>query len=202
MRNSIRFYLFAGTIGLAAPSFAQSTWAPPASDALAVELANSRADKQTTYTDPATNKSWGRGQILVNAPMSKVRAAVLSYGSYTTMIPRFKKAIVQKRDGDSAEVYLQIPVMGGAATIWTIQSFAAPVAEAKGEVIVGTMVKGNVDDAQCRWHYRPVDADHTIITLELHVEPRLPVSDSIVVKHIKEATGEGVLDLRNWVESH
>jgi hypothetical protein len=177
---------------------AGSGWQPPASDALAVELYKSQRDKKTHYVEPGTKQTWGRAQIYVDAPMSDVRAAILDYGNWSNFIKRFQKSkLLKKEPGGSAEVYLQMPILKGAATLWAVEKFGAPVPEGKGEKIVGKFQKGNVEDLQAVWHYRPVDDTHTIVTLELYVQPKIAVPDSLMVSQREDAAGEGCIGVKD-----
>jgi hypothetical protein len=184
---------------LGAPTLHAGTpWAPPAADPLAVELHKLARDKKTHFVEATTKKTWGRGEIFVDAPLKDVRAAVLDYGNWSTSIPRFEKAKVLDRKPDgTTEVYLRMPILKGAATIWVVERFAPPVAEGKGEKVVGKMVKGNVDDLQAVWHYRPIDGTHTVLTLEILVVPKMAVPDAVMTKQLENAAGEGCLGIRD-----
>lgn len=178
-----------------------SKWAPPGSDPLAVELFKINRDKKTNFKD-AGGKTWGRAQEFVDASVKEVRTAVLDYGNYSQFIPRFQKTKLLKREANgSADVYLQMPILKGAATLWAMEKFDPPVAEGKGEKIVGHYVKGNVEELEAIWHYRPIDDKHSIVTLELHVIPKLAVPEKLLTSQIEDACGEGVIGVREKAES-
>jgi hypothetical protein len=184
---------------LRAPTLHAGTpYAPPPGDPLAIELHKLARDKKTHFVETATKKTWGRGQIFVEAPLKDVRAAVLDYGNWSTTIDRFEKSKVLKREPDgTTDVYLRMPILKGAATIWVVERFAPPIAEGKGEKVVGTMVKGNVDDLRAVWHYRPVDATHTVVTLEILVTPKMAVPEAVLTTQLEDAAGEGCLGIRD-----
>jgi ribosome-associated toxin RatA of RatAB toxin-antitoxin module len=177
------------------------TYAPPASDAKAVELFKAARDVKSHYDHAGTKYKVGRAEIFVNAPMKDVRTAILDYGAYSSIIPKFQKSKVLKREGDAAEVYLQIPILKGAATLWAQEQFAKPVAEGKGEKIVGTFLKGNVDSLEATWHYRPVDATHTAVTLDIYIAPKLAAPESLVTKEVEDACGDGVRAIREKAQA-
>ena len=179
-------------------SHAGTPWIPPTSDPLAEELHKLGHDKKTHFVEPVTKKTWGRAQIFVDAPMKDVRAAVLDYGSWSSTIGRFEKSKVLKREANGAtEVFLRMPILKGAATIWAVERFEPPVAEGTGEKVVGKLVKGNVDDLQTVWHYRPIDATHSILTLEIFVLPKMVVPEALMISQLEDAGGEGCLGLRD-----
>jgi hypothetical protein len=188
---------------LVAPISSADSYAPPAADAKAVELFKYARDLKSNYEKPGQKFRVGRAEIFVNAPMKEVKSVILDYGSYAAMVPaKFQKSKVLKRDGDAAEVYIQIPILKGAATIWAQESFAKPTAEGKGEKIVGSFVKGNVDALEATWHYRPVDATHTLVTLDIYVAPKLAAPLSLVTKEAEDACGDGVRAIRERAEAN
>ncbi|MBK7398602.1 MAG: hypothetical protein IPJ34_20460 [Myxococcales bacterium] len=180
---------------------AGDAYAPPSTDAQAVQLYKAGKDVKSNFEHPTAKVKWGRASIFVNAPMKDVKAAIIDYGNWSTFITKFQKSKVLKKDGTGSEVYLQLPIMKGAATIWAVEKFGAPVAEGKGEKIVGTMVKGNVDDLQAIWHYRPVDENHTVITLEIYTSPKVSAPATLILKEMEDACGEGVLGVRARAEA-
>jgi ribosome-associated toxin RatA of RatAB toxin-antitoxin module len=180
---------------------AADTYAPPAGDTKAVELFKLGKDKKSNFEKAGSKFRVGRAEAFVSAPMKDVKAAILDYGAYSTIIPKFQKSKVLKREGESAEVYLQIPILKGAATIWAQEAFAKPVAEGKGEKIVGSYVKGNVDAIEATWHYRPVDAGHTIVTLDIYISPKISAPESLVTKEVEDACGDGVRAIRDKAEA-
>jgi ribosome-associated toxin RatA of RatAB toxin-antitoxin module len=173
-------------------------YAPPANDAQAVELHKMGRDKKTNFLHPGTKTRWGRAEMFIDAPWRDVRKAVLDYGNYSSFIRVFQKSKLLKREKDgAAEAYLQMQVLKGAATLWAVERFDPPVPDGKGEKIVGHMVKGNVDDLQAVWRYRPVDDNHTVLVLELYAAPRLMVPSALMLSQLEDACGEGVLSVRD-----
>jgi hypothetical protein len=184
-------------VGLGAFAHAGPTgYTPPASDAQAVELFKLNRDKKTHFTQD--KQVWGRAQIFVDAPMSHVRTAIMDYGNWSQFITRFQKSKLLKKEGNgTAEVYLQMPILKGAATLWAVEKFEPPVPDGKGEKIVGKFQKGNVEDLQAVWRYRPVDDKHTVVQLDIYVLPKLAVPDGLMVSQREDAAGEGVLGVKD-----
>ncbi len=177
-------------------------WTPPASDPQAVELFKLGHDKKSNFVEPKSGQKWGRAHHFVDAPMKDVKAAVLDYGNYQQFIPKFQKSKLLKREASgAAQVYLQMPILKGAATLWAVIHFAPPVAEGKGEKIVGTFEKGNVEDLQAVWHIRPIDDKHTIVTLELYIVPKLTVPAGLLLSQVEDACGEGVIGVHERAET-
>lgn len=189
------------SICLSSSAATAGAYAPPATDALAVELHRLAHDKQSHFVEPSTKRTWGRAQIFVDAPMKDVRAAITDYGAWGASIPRFKKTKVLARSAAGTDVYLQMPVVNGAVTLWAVERFAAPVVVGKGERIAGTFVKGNLEDLQAIWHFRPVDEAHTLVTLEIYLQPNMAVPESIMVSQREQACGEAAVGIRNRAQA-
>lgn len=176
-------------------------YAPPLADVQATELYKLGHEKRTSVSTLGKKFETGKAEVLVNAPVSDVRASILDYAHYAQVIPKFEKAKVLKKSGQSADVYLQIPIMHGAATIWSVQHFDAPAQSGKLEYVNGRSLQGNVDDLKTRWTWRAVDASHTVLTCEIYVEPRLPVPASTVGKEAQKASAEAVLSVKAHSEA-
>ncbi len=144
----------------------------------------------------------GGAQIFVNAPLSSVRRAVQDYAHYAEFMPGFKRSRVVQKHKDFTDVYLQVPILHGAATVWAVTRFAAPKKEANGtEVIEGTMQQGNVHDFRATWRLIPVDATHTILRAEMLIVPKLPLPGSVVTPELSYASDKAVTASRTRAES-
>lgn len=193
---------FLGAVSLGGLGGSEATagpgYTPPAGDGQAIELFKLNRDKKMHFTEAGTKNVWGRAQIFVDAPMSHVRTAIMDYGNWSTFIPRFQKSKMLKKEGNgAAEVYLQMPILKGAATLWAVEKFDAPIPDGKGEKIVGHFQKGNVEDLQAIWRYRPVDDKHTVVQLDIYVLPKLAVPDGLMVSQREDAAGEGCLGVKD-----
>jgi hypothetical protein len=132
------------------------------------------------WTPPGRSDRFGHGETLVHAPLSAVRARVLDYANYKDFMPdKFKTSRVVGHGADgSADVYLQILVMGGMVTLWDVTRFAPPKAVGPGvDVIEGRMLpgKGNVEDVDVIWTLRALDVDWTVLKFDVLLKPGLPV---------------------------
>ncbi len=193
---------FAATVSLAAFSAAADTYQPPASDTQAVTLAKSATEKKSNYAMKDSKYKVGHAEIFVSAPLKDVKEAVLDYAHYSEFIPKFQKSKVLKgKTGEVQEVFLQIPILHGAATIWAVESFAAPAADTKGEKVVGTMVKGNVEDLRTTWRYRAVDDKHSIVTVDIYIAPKIDAKEDLVTKEVEDACGDGVRAVKERAEA-
>ncbi|KYF64841.1 hypothetical protein BE04_13595, partial [Sorangium cellulosum] len=167
---------------LAVLALSLSPRAARAADAESEKLASlGKALRYTLKTTaPASTIDTGGAAILIKAPLPTVRKIVTAYGSYKSFITSFDQSrVLAKRKGTS-EVYLQVPILNGAAHIWTVADMSPPTKDGADEVISGRHKRGNVADFRARWRLRAVDEHHTILKLELFVDPKLPFPPSAV----------------------
>jgi ribosome-associated toxin RatA of RatAB toxin-antitoxin module len=155
-----------------------------------------RFEVKTPYSD--TNA--GAARVNVDAPEELVRQVVLDYKNYANFMSRFEKSRIVGRSGDKTDVYLQVPILKGAAKVWAIVRFE-PVKEVNGtEVVVGHMIKGNVKRLDATWRLKKLDDTTTNVVLELLIVPDMPVPDSLVVPEVRFAAAKAVEGSRDEAE--
>src|SRR5262245_51678226 len=101
---------------------------------LSSSLANANAPgpdprKIQRYDVPTTvaKVPGGGARASVIAPAGVVKSVVTDFKNYANIITRFEKARIVGRSGDKTDVYLQVPIMKGAAKIWAVVRFEPPV---------------------------------------------------------------------------
>src|SRR5262245_60874745 len=155
-------------------------------------LMRTHATERYNAALPGAKIRAGGGMTIVNAPLASVRQTVTDYGHYSEFMPRFQKSKILGKDQGSTPVYLQVAILHGAMSVWAQTRFAPPVPEGAGERIEGKLDgKGNVDDLRAVWHLIPVDADHTVVKLELLIVPPTALSlvpGSIVTDELEFAS--------------
>lgn len=162
-----------------------------------------RAERYTKATTaPKNSIDTGGAAIYVNAPIDVVRRVVTDYRNYEKTIKSFKKSKLLSRNKGVSEVYLEVPILHGAATVWVVALIGAPVMEGKEEKITARMLRGNVDDFRAVWRLRAVDAEHTIVKLELLVDPSLPAPASLVTPELCGASENAVASVRKQSEKN
>jgi ribosome-associated toxin RatA of RatAB toxin-antitoxin module len=155
-----------------------------------------RVDRYRVKTlAPASAVDTGGASAVIEAPLAEVRALITDYGHYTDFIPAFQQARVLSRKAGESEIYLQVPIAHGAATIWGVvrMAKAAPRPDPEGgEVVRGTFVKGNVADFRAAWHLIPLSESRTQLRLELLVVPQMPIPSSMLTSYLEGAAARGV----------
>lgn len=148
-------------------------------------------------TDPPASIDTGGARILVNAPLAAVRAIVTDYGGYAKLVKPFDQSRVLSRKKGVTDVFLRVPVLNGTASIWAVIRVAAPVKDGDGEAIVARLAQGNVDDFRAVWRLHPAGPDKTILSLELLVDPKLPIPASLVTPELASAADKAVTAVQN-----
>jgi ribosome-associated toxin RatA of RatAB toxin-antitoxin module len=168
-------------------------------------LMRTHATERYNAALPGAKIRAGGGMTVVNAGIASVRQTVTDYGHYSEFMPRFQKSKILGKDAGSTLVYLQVAILHGAMSVWAQTRFAPPVPEGAGERIEGKLDgKGNVDDLRAIWHLTPVDADHTIVKLELLIVPPTALSlvpGSIVTDELEFASDQAVSATRDRTEA-
>jgi ribosome-associated toxin RatA of RatAB toxin-antitoxin module len=157
------------------------------------------AERYDVKTDSSSIQGGG-ARVHVAVPSNQVKKVVTDFKNYSKFISKFDKAKVVGRDGDKTDVYLQVPILKGAAKIWAVVRFE-PIKTVNGEeVLEGHMVKGNVKRMDALWRIKKIDDDNTQLNLELVILPKLPVPGSLVTGEVKYAADEAVTGSRDKAE--
>ena len=143
----------------------------------------------------------GAARVHVAAPVSEVRKVVADFKSYAKLIPKFEKAKVVGRHGNATDVYLQVPILNGAAKVWAVVRFE-PFRTIEGEErLEGRMREGNLRRLDARWRLEKIDEANTQLSLELLIVPKLPVPGSVLTKQAAYAADEAVRGCRSRAEN-
>jgi hypothetical protein len=149
---------------------------------------------------PFSDIKGGAAHTDIRAPIDLVRRVLTDYGRWGEHIKRFDKAHVIGRHGDSTDVYLQVPVMKGAAKVWGVVRFDPPTTGANGEeVIVGHLLKGNIKRLDARFRLAKIDDQRTGLDIELLIVPDffIPLPNSMVTDELEyaaEKAAQGIGD--------
>ncbi len=142
----------------------------------------------------------GAARVHVHAPMKYVKKVVKDFRHYDEFIKKFDKAKVVGRNGKSTDVYLQVPILKGAAKVWAVVRFGPMKKVGSEYVLSGHMVKGNVRRMDAKWRLKKIDKDDTQLNLELLIVPKLPVPGSLVTGEVAYAADTAVMGSRNRAE--
>lgn len=155
-----------------------------------------RYEVETPYSDTKA----GAARVVVEAPASLLRKIITDFRKYPKLTPRFEKVKVVGRDGDRTDVYLRVPILKGATTIWVVLRFE-PVREVDGVLMLEAhMVKGNVKRMDTLWKIRPLEDERCEISLEMHVLPKIFAPSSVITAEAGTAAERAVHGARRRAE--
>jgi ribosome-associated toxin RatA of RatAB toxin-antitoxin module len=167
--------------------------------ALAAPKLATKAQRYSVRT-PYSSIEAGAARIDIAAASQQVSAIVSDFGNYTKLTDKFEKSRIVGHSGSYTDVYLQVPILKGAAKIWAVLRFE-PVRTTNGEqVIAGHLIRGNVDRLDGTWKIRRVSEHRSHLELELLIVPKLPVPGSIVTGEAAYAADEAVTGVRDRAE--
>ncbi|HEY5955226.1 MAG TPA: hypothetical protein VIV60_01685, partial [Polyangiaceae bacterium] len=113
---------------------------------------------------------------------------------------RFDKARVVGRTADTVDVYLQVPILKGAAKIWAVVRFNAPKMVGGENVVEGHMVKGNVERLDAKWRVIQLNDHASELHLQMLIVPKIPVPGSLVTGEVAYAADKAIIDVRSVAE--
>ena len=157
------------------------------------------AERYEVSTSHRATKA-GAARVHIAAPVANVKKAVTDFKNYSKFIGKFDKSKVVGRDGKNTDVYLQVPILKGAAKVWAVVRFG-PIKSVDGEeVLEGHMIKGNVSRLDAWWRIKEIDDENTQLNLELLIVSKLPVPGSVVTGEASYAADEAVIGSRDRSE--
>ncbi len=193
--NIRRPSLFVSILG-----FAALCASPAAADSEGERLKKKRDSERYEVRTPHSSVKAGAARVHVAAPTDSVKKVILDFKNYESLSSRFEKSRVVGRSGDNTDVYLQVPILKGAAKIWAVVRFE-PIKKVGNEhILQGKMIKGNVKRMDATWRIKPMNDKDTQLNLELLIVPKLPVPGSVVTGEVAYAADLAVMGSRNRAE--
>jgi hypothetical protein len=153
---------------------------------------------------PESDRPAGGARTVVTASPDLVKSVVLDFEHYAYYFDPDKGANPSRkwashvvgRSGDKTDLYLEVPILKGAAKIWAIIRFDAPKKVGDTEVVVGRLIKGNVAQLSAKWKLRPAADNTTELQLEFLIVPKLPVPDSLLSNEARSAAFKAVSGMK------
>jgi len=167
--------------------------------ALASGTALAGSDSDVTRYDcklPQSDRPAGGARTVVPASPELVKSVVVDYANYAGYIKPFEKSRVVGKSGSKTDVYLEVPILKGAAKIWAVVRFDPPKKVGETEIITGRMIKGNVKQLHANWKLRRTVDNRTELQLEFLIVPNLPVPDSLLSSEARYAAFKAVSGLK------
>jgi ribosome-associated toxin RatA of RatAB toxin-antitoxin module len=167
---------------------------------VALRLMKKRDAERYEKEYPGASIKAGCARISVKASVDIVKQVVTDYRHYQQFIKKFEKAKVVGRSGEKTDVYLEVPILKGAAKIWAVVRFEPPKQVGSEHVIEARLVKGNIDRFDARWRISKIDDNNSQLDLELLIVPKLPVPGKLVTGEVAYASDVSVTGARDRAE--
>lgn len=175
-------------------------------DAVRISTSGQRSLKWN-WTPPGYSDRFGHAEVLINAPLDKVRAQVQDYGHYSTFAPkRFTQSKVVGHEGSSTKVYMEFSVLGGHLTLSQTALFSPPkITAADTESVEGKFLSGNkVKDSRVLWTIEKVDESFTVLKCDILIKPDLPISpgQAAIDEELRDAAQQAVDGVHRRAQGH
>lgn len=153
---------------------------------------------------PDSDRPAGGARTVVTASPDLVRSVLQDFEHYAYYFDPEKGRNPQRKwashvvgkSGDKTDLYLEVPILKGAAKIWAVIRLEAPKKVGDSEVITGKMIKGNVSKLTTKWKTRPGADNTTELQLEMLIVPKLPVPDSLLSDEARGAAFKAVTGIK------
>ncbi len=175
---------------------------PGRAETEAERLLRTRASERYNVAWDGHSIRAGGAKVAVDAPLADVRKVITDFGRYAEFMPRFERSRIVRKSKEGVDVYLQVPILRGAANVWAVTRFEPPILEGRGQRIVGRMKdQGNVRDLRAVWHLHPIGENQTLLKLELLIVPKLPLPASVITPELEFAAEQAVMASRDRAEA-
>ena len=143
----------------------------------------------------------GRTAVKVNAPIARVRESILDFAHYAEFMPHYRNAKLLGRTAAGArDVYMEIEALHGAVKMWVELEFPKPTIVDGVETHESHFVKGNVDEFKAIWRLRKIDEATTELSLEVFLQPSIPLPTSLMNSENVSGSLKGVMAMRSRIQ--
>ena len=161
-----------------------------------------REPTQESIPIAGTDLVRGRSRVIVNAPVDVVRKHVLDYGTYSEFMPHYAASRVLGRTPSGGhQVYMKWVALHGAMKMWARFDMSSAQKKGEEETYRSKLVEGNVKAAKAIWRMSPVDKTHTKLSLEVFLQPRVPLPSSTLNDENVSGAQKGVAAMRDRIEA-
>ncbi len=175
-------------------------------DAEAQRLSQLGHSTKTTLVPAGKSDKYGHAEVLINAPLAKVRQQVTDFAHYKDFAPdKFKNARVvdKNREQGTTDLYFAIEAMHGLVKLTNTLSFGAPKVVGNTEIVEGRFVSGsNVKDANIVLTMREVSPDFTVLKIDLLMIPTIPAPQAAVDEELRDSALKAVDAIHDRAQGH
>lgn len=150
---------------------------------------------------PGSELVRGKATLTVKAPIRRVRKTVLGFDRYHEFMPHYRPSRTLGRTPDGGrEVYMQVAVLHGTVRLWARIEMPKPKMVGDVEVHESQFIEGNVKDFKAIWRMRRIDAHRTELSLEVFLNPRIPLPTRMTNEENIDGAVNGLIAMRNRIE--
>jgi ribosome-associated toxin RatA of RatAB toxin-antitoxin module len=143
----------------------------------------------------------GRATVRVDAPLARAREVVQKYGDYSEFMPYYHSSHVVDRDAHVTKVYMQVAALNGLVKMGAELNMPnLPVKEGDWDVYESRFGSGNVRDFKAIWRMKAIDLEHSMVSLEVFLLPKLPLPTSTLNHENQKGAVNGVMAMRDRIE--
>lgn len=151
---------------------------------------------------PGSGMVRGRSTVTVAAPIERVREVVLGFASYPEFMPHYTSCrVLGRTPSGGRDVYMEVGAVHGAVKLWARVDVSKPALVDGVEVYTTKFLDGNVKTLDASWRLKKVDDASTQLTMEVFMNPKLPLPDSLLNKENLEGSRQAVLALKKRSEA-
>jgi ribosome-associated toxin RatA of RatAB toxin-antitoxin module len=144
----------------------------------------------------------GRSTVTVNAPIEKVREGILGFARYPEFMPHYSNCRVLGRTPTGGrDVYMEVEALHGAVHMWARIDVPKPAVADGLETYDTKFLDGNVRDFKAIWRLRKVDDAKTQLSLEVFLNPKIPLPDGLINGENLSGSAKGVAAMRSRIEA-
>jgi ribosome-associated toxin RatA of RatAB toxin-antitoxin module len=143
----------------------------------------------------------GLATVTVNAPIERVREAVLGFKHYAEFMPHYRASrLLGRTMSGGRDVYMEIEALHGAMKMWARIEVAKPVMVHDVETYVTTFIDGNVKNFQANWRMKKLADDQTSLSLEVFLDPSITLPVELQNDENIDGAARGVEAMRDRIE--
>jgi Polyketide cyclase / dehydrase and lipid transport len=163
-----------------------------------------RADEPTAGSDPVPGSDIvrARATVLVRAPMARVREVLFDCPRYPEFLHSYKACTDEGPTPRGGRTWrMDLEELGGLIKLW-VRVEISPVTVTDGvESFEGHYLAGNVRTFESRWQLEPMPGDFTRLTLESHMDPKLPLPASMINGGSVDGIRDAILAVKRRAEA-
>jgi carbon monoxide dehydrogenase subunit G len=184
---------------LSVPVLAHADAPDPAKDPQVARLLQAKKTLKWNYAPAGTSDRYGHAEALVAAPADAVAKVATEYGKYKTLHRKFATARVIAKEGPNTDVYMRYPVQIGMVKIefFEVMRFGQPRMNGATHIIEGTGIKGDMKTGRTVISVRPVDAKHSLITVDVLLVPKVPAPQFLIDEELRDGAEDFVNGLKD-----